>query len=229
MKTLFHTLFAAALCAWLSVSEASAQEIDSKTVPKPGEKQPTGVAKLADRIQNFGFLEYARKLVDRLDKKERTIDPFGMAMDPQQKGAELALVEEGPVAAEDTAVKTTLQEAVSRFRVTGVYPNRKEVIVGAQSLRVGDNVVIKHGDFSFRLKLSKVEADSVELTDLETGETAGVSLGIVQAIPQGMTRKQPPVQSRAGEANSDGSIVPMNRRQLTLDLSSELEPNIRQK
>ena len=213
MKSLFHTLFAMALCAWLTGPQAGAQEAEFET--KLEEKQTAGITKLADRIQNFGFLDYARKLVNKLDKKERKIDPFGMPMDPQQKGAELAYAVEAP-SAEDV-VKTTLQEAVSKFRVTGVYPNRKEVIVGAQSLRVGDHVVIKHRDVSFHLKLTKVVADSVELVDTETGEVAGVTLGIVQSIPAGMTRKQPKIAAKPGQANTDGSIVPMSQNFLTLE------------
>ena len=138
---------------------------------------------------------------------------FGIAM--AEGVISLALMLTGAVSGEPGS--TSLQEAVSKFRVTGVCPSRKEVIVGAQSLGVGDNVVIKHGDFSFNLKISKVDANSVELTDLDTGETAGVTLGIVQAIPEGMTRKQPLARRQPGTANSDGSIVPMSQRFLTLD------------
>ena len=221
MKTLNHTLAAGILGGALLVGfQASGQEEELNAALAMKEKREEGLNKLAERIQNFGFLDYARKLVDRLDKRERKVDPFGMPMDPKQEGgAEVPMAMDDPI---EDGPKTSLQEAVSRFRVTGVYPNRKEVVVGAQSLRVGDQILIKHGEVDFNLEISKVEKDSVELVDLETGEIAGVSLGIVQAIPQGMTRKRPPVQPKNSPSKS-GTIVPMNRRQMTLDLSPKFE------
>lgn len=225
MKSHPITLFPALLLgACLFTQPGEAQEQEFEVAQAMEEKRVEGITKLADRIQNFGFLDYARKLVDRLDKRERKVDPFGMAMDPQDTESVLAMPAE-TFDEIDAGPKTSLQEAVSKFRVTGVYPNRNEVIVGAQSLRVGDQVLIKHGDVSFNLKISKVEADSVELTDLETGEVAGVSLGIVQSIPQGMTRKQPLLAKDAATRESS-TIIPMSRKQLTLDFSTEEESGL---
>ena len=135
------------------VRRPALKRLKSQLLPRNSRRRERQASpKLADRIQNFAFLDYARKLVDRLDKKDRKIDPFGMPMDPMAKGTELAMPVESPL---ENGPKTSLQEAISKFRVTGVYPNRNEVIVGAQSLRVGDQVVIKHGEVSFKLKISK--------------------------------------------------------------------------
>lgn len=212
MKNLIYTLLAAAIASVIAMPAALGQE-EERQAPLEVQDSVASLTKLADRVKNFGFLDYARKLVDKLDKRERSVDPFGMPMDPKDaKAVELAMPVED--LAEDQP-KTSLQEALEKFRVTGVIPERGEVIVGARSLRVGDQIVIKHGEVSFNLKIQSVRADSVELVDLETGEHSGVSLGIVQSLPQGMTRNQP-VRPTPTESESNG-IVPMNRPFLTLE------------
>jgi len=212
MKNLIHSFLALA-AAWLvAISAAHGQEEELQAALEMQDKRTAGLNKLADRVKNFGFLDYARKLVDKLDRREREVDPFGMPMDPTVNVQELAMPMEEVT---EEVQKTTLQEAIEKFRVTGVNPNRGEVIVGAQSLRVGDHIVIKHGDVSFKLKIAKVKTNSVELVDLDTGELTGVSLGIVQDLPQGMTREQP-VRPTPTETESNG-IVPMNHRFLTLE------------
>jgi hypothetical protein len=134
-------------------------------------------------------------LMSKLEKKERKVDPFGMSMDPENQ----VIVEE-EAEAEAPRQVTTLEEAVARFRVSGVIPKRGEVIVGARSLGIGDRVLIEHKEVRFDLTIVEVTARKISLKDGETGEIASVDLGIVPAeLPVGLSPKQ---QGRGMTANS---------------------------
>ena len=125
-------------------------------------------------------------LMSKLEKRQRKVDPFGMSMDPENQ---VVVAEEE----EEEAPRqvTTLEEAVARFRVSGVIPKRSEVIVGARSLGIGDRVLIEHKEVRFDLTIVEITARAISLKDAETGEIASVDLGIVpDKLPVGLSPKQ---------------------------------------
>ena len=157
-------------------------------------KAVTSPTKKGDKKAESGELEGAvdvvmdryKLLMSKLDRRQRKMDPFGMSMDPENQ----VVVE---AEAEDEAPRhvTTLEEAVARFRVSGVIPKRSEVIVGARSLGIGDRVLIEHKEVRFDLTIVEVTARQVSLKDAETGEIASVNLGIVpDQLPVGLSPKQ---------------------------------------
>lgn len=143
-------------------------------------------------------MERARSLMSKLDDRQRKVDPFGMSMDPENQ----VVVAEEEVDAAPKQV-TSLEEAVARFRVSGVIPQRAEVIVGARSLGVGDRVLIEHKEVRFDLMIVAITAHQISLKDSETGEVASVDLGIVPD-------KLPVGASEGGGIDASTGIQPMN-------------------
>ncbi len=145
----------------------------------------------------------SRELMKKLHARQRNMDPFGLSMDPEDLAQPMhaPIMEEEP----EPQVITTMQEAVSKFHITGVIPGQGKIIVGARALGVGDKILIKHLDVTFRLRISNVTLDYVELEDMETGEKAQIKHGIVPRKPPGLE-----AAPNANGVPSGIGISPMN-------------------
>ena len=167
--------------------------------PAPKEKSEEKKEGAIDMV-----MDRARLLIGKLEARQREVDPFGMSMDPENAVVVAEEVEEAP------RQVTTLEEAVARFRVSGVVPRRREVIVGARSLGVGDRILIEHREVRFDLSIVEITAREISLKDGETGEIATVELGIVpDKLPVGTV------------AGKDG--VPQSTGILPLDSAYQVE------
>jgi len=159
--------------------EAPKKAVSDEKDPKEKGEDLDGVDLVLDR---------AKLLMEKLKERQRKVDPFGMSMDPEE---ELEIVEEE--IEEKPRQVTTLEEAVARFRVSGVVPRRREVIVGARSLGIGDRVLIEHREVRFQLSIVDITPHRISLKDQETGEIASVDLGIVpEGLPTAVAGKGAP-------------------------------------
>lgn len=200
--------------AGLLPQRANAQEENLKTALETQDRRKQGLKELQDKVQNFFFLKFARDLVEKLEKRDREVDPFGMAMDPEH---ELAMpVVEATEEEGDEKVKTSLEEALSKFHVTGVFPSRREVMIGAQTLGVGDQLVIKHQGAEFHMEIADIDTKEVRLRDTDTGEKATVPHGVVAGLPAGMLREKPKY-AEEDDLSKKGTIVPMTKHLITLE------------
>ncbi len=190
---------------------AGAQEEQLQMALEMQDKRIAGLNRLADKIKNFGFLSRSKEVVTKLDDRERKQDPFGMAMDPEEELPEVVAEEIIDETGMEEAPGTTLQEALSKFHVTGIFPKTKEVMVGAQNLGVGDTVVIDYKGVTFNLNIEDVTQNEISVKDLDTGEIASVNLGFNNALPPGMSRRQPEVTEEDASRKS-ATIVPMSER-----------------
>ncbi len=189
-----------------------AQEENLDMAMKMQEKRVAGLTALAEKIKNFGFLGKSQNVLKKLEDRERKEDPFGMAMDPEEALPEVVAdvpVEEG--LEEEAAPRTSLQEALQKFQVTGIFPSRGEIIVGAQNLGVGDDVVIDYKGVAFNLTIQAVSQNEIVMRDADTGEEASVPLGFGDNLPTGMTRRRP-VASDEDKAREANTIVPFTER-----------------
>lgn len=216
MKTSLHRALLIVGCLLCLPAIGSAQEEQLQAAMEMQDRRVEGLTKLADRISSIAFLQFARDLLQKLGSKNRKVDPFGMAMDPEEAVPDVVAAPE-EATEEEAGPKTTLEEAVSKFVVTGLFPNRKEVIVGARNLKVGDVVVIRHSDVEFNLRIDSVTSDAVGLMDTETGEKAFVALDVTgDGLPAGMFREGGGSEGAASQGPGTG-IVPMNQAALTIE------------
>lgn len=187
---------------------AHAQEENLNKALEMQERRTAGLQRLAERIKSFGFLSKGKEVVTKIEERERKEDPFGMAMDPEQALPEVT-PEVTDELVEDAAPKTTLQEALSKFHVTGIFPKEQQVMVGAQNLGVGSEVVIDYKGVQFNLQIEKISANEIAMKDMDTGEVASIPLGFDDSLPVGMTRRQP-APTTEDESRQADTIVPMS-------------------
>lgn len=210
--------FALFSAAWLAPSPALGDDDMLDMAVSQQNRQATGISSIADtfaRIMTFGA---SKKVVDKIEERDRKQDPFGMAMDPENAIEEpVAAAEEETGEEEPEAVRTSLQEALGKFRVNGIFPARQEIIVGAQNLGVGDAVVIDYQADRFNLVIVRISQDEILMRDTDTGEEAGVPLGFASSMPAGMHRRQPRLAGESAAGADSNTIVPMSRRMVTVD------------
>jgi hypothetical protein len=208
MKTIFF-----AAIGFLSIlaisSPAQAQEKELEMAVEMQGKRIEGLTALADKIKNFGFLNITKNVMKKLEDRERKEDPFGMAMDPEEELPELQIeevIEEGEI---EALPRTSLQEALQKFQPSGFFPSRGEIIVGAQNLGVGDEVVIDYKGVTFNLTIEDVNRTEVVMKDVDTGEVASKILGFDNKLPAGMSRRRPEA-SVADKSRRQSTIIPFS-------------------
>lgn len=195
----------------LASPKSQAQEENLEMALKMQDRRVEGLTALAERIKSFGFLGKSQNVLKKLEDKDRKEDPFGMAMDPEEELPEVVAEAGQEETEEELPSKTSLQEALQKFQVTGIFPSRGEIIVGAQNLGVGDEVVIDYKSVIFNLTIQKVTQDEIVMKDTETGEEASVHLGFGDNLPSGMSRRRPTAtdEDKSREAKT---IVPFSER-----------------
>ena len=201
------------ITAWLMAgwTPAGAQEEELKMALEMQDRRIAGLTKLADQIKNFGFLKIGQGVMKKLEDRSEKEDPFGMAMDPEDELPEIEAAAEGLEEGEEQALRTSLQEALTKLNITGVFPARKLVMIGAQELGVGDEIVIEFKETVFNLKILKITNTELGLKDSETQEEATLAIGFSGDLPQGMSRKQPTATAE-DTTREESTIVPMSKR-----------------
>lgn len=202
----------AALLVSLPFEYASGQEDLLKDAQEMNERRIKGLKELAEKIKNFGFLKIGQNVLGKLDSREQAEDPFGMAMDPENALPEAEATEEFvPEGEEEVVLKTSLQEALTKLNITGAFPDRKQIMIGAQELGVGDDIVIDYKQTVFNLKILDISSAELTLKDQETQEEAKLAIGFSGSLPPGMTR-QVPKATEEDATRQESTIVPMSSR-----------------
>lgn len=201
---------------WIA-APALGQEEELQMALEMQDRRIEGLTKLAEQIKNFNFLSMSQGLMKKLEDRDQAEDPFGMAMDPENELPEMAATEDtGDPQEQEEMLKTTLQEALTKLHITGVFPHKKTVMVGAQDLRVGDEIVIEYKETVFSLEILAITSAELKLRDKETQEEAAVAIGFSNDLPAGMSRKQPTV-TEEDLARQESTIVPMSSRSVTVE------------
>ena len=217
----------AKLATWLTVaalaavtfgaqSKALGQEDNLQMALEMQDKRTAGLNSLAEKIKNFNFFGLSSKVVTKLDERERSEDPFGMAMDPENDLPEIEVPEVEEDIEVDLAPTTSLQEALQKFNITGIFPGQQMIIVGAQNLGINDKVVIEYSGVTFNLRIVKITQTEIHMQDTETGEVGIVSTGFGDALPAGMSRKKPAASSDQQDRQSQ-TIIPFSQQVIKVD------------
>jgi hypothetical protein len=134
------------------------------------------------------------QVLQMLRARERKFDPFGLSMNPKV-AAKLEIAPSEPEMAAESKVKTTLEEALAKLEITGVLPGRA-ILIGSAQIRVGQEFRLAKDDIVFHLKLTSVRLGHLNISDLETGETAVHRLRIGPTLPSAPNKRLMPVKAR---------------------------------
>ncbi|MAS95818.1 MAG: hypothetical protein CMO55_21655 [Verrucomicrobiales bacterium] len=167
MKPLITISTAIAMIA----SPAFAQEATPPT-PQGAEVEPatpaesTGTAKIVQQRADF--------VVAKVNSNSRVRDPFGMIMDPTntvENGlADQYAEEEETVVLNNSSLKNALQD----LPITGVYPNRQMIVLGARAFSKGGQFGMKLDELTIRLRFEGIKGSEVYFKDMDTQEVATV-------------------------------------------------------
>lgn len=181
----------------------SAQAQESQAPPTEPSVPPGTPPALAESTTGLDFLQRSSAVVASIRDNERQLDPFGFPMDPSNAVDTLAMSEEfeemdDAPQLNASAFKTALQG----LPISGIYPKRQMVVIGARSFNRGQQFGMKLEELTIRLRVEGIKGTSIYFRDMDTQEVATVDFNPKPAEFEPITKASKPT---LGEG-----IVPMN-------------------
>jgi hypothetical protein len=179
--------------------DAEAPAVEAPAAVPPGLPD----AKTADSGKKVDFLQRSNLILAKLLESERAVDPFGLTMDPANAKAVPVLADQYEEVAETTVVNNSmLKNALLTLPLTGVYPQKEVIVIGARSFNVGGQFGMKLQDLTIRLRFEGIRDGEIFFKDMETREVTSVPFNPLPAEFEPMVKgaKQP----------RGSGIVPMN-------------------
>lgn len=208
--------------AWASILAAPGQTAEALLPPEtapipPAEekapaKPPSGAS--APASVELKPSRFAGELVDAYTLARagafamagRTTDPFGLLQDPSVKPPERT--PQGDIKRREALPPVALEEIIKLIRVTTIMPAEKKFLVGTRVFRESDEFPINFQGKRIRIKVVQVSSSKIVFRNLENGETATLSTGM---LPPGMVPGKEAIQPA-------GMVAPAD--DLPLDLGS---------
>ncbi len=159
---------------------AAPQPGNEGTVPPPVGDSPQGSSATpvdpAANPSSAGFLQRSNLILAKLIKSERSVDPFGMPMDPGNAQAAPVIPENYKEVEEETPQlnSLSLKSALETLPITGIYPNREILVLGARTFKVGGQFGMKLDDLVIRLRFDGIRNGELFFTDMETREVTSI-------------------------------------------------------
>jgi hypothetical protein len=138
----------------------------------------------------------------------RTTDPFGLLQDPSVKPPPNR-TPQGSVIRREALPPVALQEIIKLIRVTTIMPAERKFLVGTRVFRESDEFPINFQGRLMRMKVVQVSSSKIVFRNLDNGETATLSTGM---LPPGMVPGKEAIQPA-------GLVSPAD--DLPLDLGSQ--------
>jgi hypothetical protein len=135
----------------------------------------TSPIKMAEEVKQLDFLKRADEVVAKIRDSKRQMDPFGMPMDPTNMVASPILSEQyGDLDEVPTLNSSSLKNALDTLPISGVYPSKGKIVLGARSFNRGDVFGMKLEELTIRLRFEGIKGHSIFFKDLDTQEVATV-------------------------------------------------------
>lgn len=142
---------------------------DATTPPGPGSAGTPADTKKID------FLQRSNLVLSKLLESDRPVDPFGMVMDPANaKEAPLFADQYNEIEDAPALNNSSLKSALLTLPITGVYPQRDLIVIGARSFHLGDQFGMKLQELTIRLRFEGVRGTDIFFKDMETREVTSI-------------------------------------------------------
>lgn len=160
--------------------------------PAPTDSLASPPAPEKSDAKSLDPLQRSHRILSKLLENTREMDPFGLVMDPANASvappfAELH-TEEEPQALSVSSLKTALQA----LPITGIYPQKQQIVLGARTFGVGGEFGLKHQDLTIRLRFEGVHKGELYFKDMETQEVTSIPFQIRPAEFEPITRNASP-------------------------------------
>jgi hypothetical protein len=213
-------------CLAAGAGSASAQDENLNRALKDQQRRSAGLAALAETIKGLMYEYLPEAIVGKPDSEEKAPAPEA-ATKVEVRDVELTEVPATATSAasdqvaDQAALKAAeqaeqlrlhrelLQEAVTKLDIRGTFPKRKQILIGAQNLGVGDNIAIEFKQKLFHLEIIDVTSKDLKMKDRETQTLVNLGIGVSIALPPGMTTTRPPdAFGMAGETPAKSGAAP---------------------
>lgn len=166
--------------------QAAPPQPDGAVPPGPG--SPGNAAAPGDK-QKVDFLQRSNLVLAKLLENERAVDPFGMVMDPANAKAAPVLADQYEEVEETPQLNnSSLKSALLTLPVTGVYPQKELLVLGARMFAVGDQFGMKLQDLTIRLRFEGIRGGEIFFKDMETRETTSIPFNPIPAEFEPMSK-----------------------------------------
>lgn len=142
------------------------------TADETAGSSPGDALKAAAQI---GYLQRSNLILAKLLDNDRSMDPFGLVMDPANTKAAPVLADQYEDVDEPTVVNNSmLKDALLTLPITGVYPHKGILVIGARTFPVGGEFGMKLQDLTIRLRFEGVRSGELFFKDMETREVTSI-------------------------------------------------------
>lgn len=194
----FQRIFVLLTLGSLAIASHSfAQEEELQRAIKDQERRGAGLTALADSIKNLAYKYLPESLVGKPNSEKKTPAPESAT---QVEVREVKLTESsstadsvaGDQAEQQRLHREILQEAVTKLDIRGTFPKRKQILIGAQNLGVGDEIAIEFKQKLFNLQILDITSQYLSMKDRESQAQINLAIGVSIALPPGMSTSPPP-------------------------------------
>jgi hypothetical protein len=132
-------------------------------------------AKEEETPSELDFITRANFVLAKLMKNSRSMDPFGQQMDPANtKEAPMLAEQYDDIEETPTLNNSSLKSALLTLPITGIYPQRSVIVIGARSFTPGGEFGMKLQELTIRLRFEGVRGKEIFFKDMETQEVTSI-------------------------------------------------------
>lgn len=152
----------------------------------PGPGNPAG--------KSIDFMQRSNLVLSMILENDRGVDPFGLVMDPANAKATPILAEQYQEEEEPTVLNSSsLKTALMSLPITGVYPKKEVVVIGARAFPVGGQFGMKLQELTIRLRFEGIRGGEIYFKDMETREVTSVPFNTRPAEFEPLSKESKPV------------------------------------
>ena len=173
----------------------------NETTPEEGNE--------SEQAQDIETVRRSNFILSKIRDNDRAIDPFGMLMDPANPLplAEVADQNDEFEEQPQTLTSSSLKKALESLPITGSYPQKQIVVIGARTLLPGSQFGMIFEGLTIRLRFEGVKGHSLYFKDMDTEEVTFIDFNPLPKEFERMTNKAEPRQSQGIVPMSDLFIV----------------------
>lgn len=158
----------------------------------------------SEKTQEIEAIRRSKFVLSKIRNNVRAVDPFGMFMDPANSESSAMLVDQYSEPEEQTQALTesSLKKALESLPITGFYPQKRMLVIGARTLQLGGQFGMKLDELTIRLRFEAIRGESLYFRDIDTQEVTSIDFNARPKEFERITDSPKPAPGRG--------IVPMN-------------------
>ena len=158
----------------------------------------------SEKTQEIEAIRRSKFVLSKIRNNVRAVDPFGMFMDPANSESSAMLADQYSEPEEQTQALTesSLKKALESLPITGFYPQKRMLVIGARTLQLGGQFGMKLDELTIRLRFEAIRGESLYFRDIDTQEVTSIDFNARPKEFERITDSPKPAPGRG--------IVPMN-------------------